>query len=191
MKKLEKQFVSNNDKVGNNNFELVRRQGNVAIYHRTDMNGNHRSYEVFIVNVVKAGASLPGGGTVKETYEQYPGSAQFGRTAYDCKTLERAEERFDELCKKVMEREQAAEDDRKNGVVRRRGRRSKTTKVNVVMPSKGSRFNMKMLIAETGLTQPRIYPMVKQWLSDGLISVVESVKSETGRGRPSLVYVVN
>ena len=49
MKKLEKSFVMNADKVGDNTFTQIKREGQVAIYQRTDMDGEHRSYEVFII----------------------------------------------------------------------------------------------------------------------------------------------
>jgi len=31
---------------------------------------------------------------------------------------------------------------------------------------------------------------VKEWLNDGVISINGSVKNETGRGKPSIEYVV-
>ena len=37
MKKLEKKFVMNADKVGNNNFVQLKRSDGVAMYERSDM----------------------------------------------------------------------------------------------------------------------------------------------------------
>ena len=81
MKKLQKEFTANYDKVGNNKFVQLRKEDGVAMYERLNMDGTHRIYEVFIVKVVEKGTPLPGGNKVQETYEQYPGCAAFGRYA--------------------------------------------------------------------------------------------------------------
>lgn len=184
MKKLEKRFKCNYDKVGDNIFTQIKREGKVAIYERSWPDGGVRSYEVFIIKTVEKGAPLPNGTKVEETYESYPGSAQFGKTAFDCKTLDRAEERFLELQEKVKNSEEAAEEAQRTGK-RNRGKRSKVKPVVKVPKGK---FTMKMLVTETGMTQPQLHPIVKQWVKDGVVSVIDSVKAEGGRGRPSLVY---
>ena len=73
----------NADKCGNHTFTQIRREGNIAAYRRNRVtDGSVHSYEVFIVKTVKAGTALPGGGTVAEDYEQYPGASAFGRHAW-------------------------------------------------------------------------------------------------------------
>jgi hypothetical protein len=47
---------------------------------------------------------------------------------------------------------------------------------------------MKMLISEYQLPQPTLYLIVKKWIADAKVSVVDSVKNESGRGKPALVY---
>lgn len=192
MKKLQKEFVGNFDRVGNNKFVQIRKENDVAIYERQNMDGTFRSYEVFIVKVIPKGASLPNGSKVSEAYEQYPGSSAFGRTAYDCKTIGAAEERFDELVKKAKESRLAKEQAEASGepVKKRGGRRSVKEKVKIELPKKNTKFSMKLLIAETKQSQPQLHPIVKQWLADGLIEIAEKVKAEGGRGRPSYVYIV-
>ncbi len=81
MKKLQKEFTGNYDKVGMNKFVQIKKENNVAIYQRFNTDGSHRSYEVFIVKDVPKGAPLPNGKTVEESYEQYPGANAFGKTA--------------------------------------------------------------------------------------------------------------
>ncbi|NBX51168.1 hypothetical protein EBT25_14880, partial [bacterium] len=67
MKKLQKEFTANYDKIGNNKFVQLRKENGVAMYERLNMDGTHRSYEVFIVKVVEKGTPLPGGNKVQET----------------------------------------------------------------------------------------------------------------------------
>ena len=190
MKKLQKEFTANYDKVGNNKFIQIKKENGVAIYERHNMDGSFRSYEVFSVKVVEKGTPLPGGNKVQETYEQYPGCAAFGKTAYDCKTIDQAEKRFDELVKKVKDSADAKEESIKTGKPIKRGRKA-SAKMNVKMPlNKGSKFTISMLTTYTGIDTVYIRKAVKEWLNDGVISVNGSVKNEAGRGKPATEYVV-
>lgn len=190
MKKLQKEFTGNFDRVGNTKFIQRKKENGVAMYERQNMDGTFRSYEVFIVKVVPKGTALPGGNTVQETYEQYPGCAAFGKTAYDCKTIDQAEKRFDELVKKVKDSNDAKEESIKTGKPIRRGRKA-SPKINVKMTlNKGSKFTISMLSTYTGVDSMFIRKAVKQWLIDGVISVTGSVKSESGRGKPANEYTV-
>lgn len=186
MKKLQKEFTANYDKVGNNKFIQIKKENGVAIYERQNMDGSHRSYEVFVVKVVEKGTPLPGGNKVQETYEQYPGCAAFGKTAFDCKTIDRAEERFDELVKKVKNSADAKEESIKTGKPIKRGRKANPKTAAVTVPS--GKFTMKMLIHMYDLPQPTLYLIVKKWIAEDKVGVVDSVKNESGRGKPSLVY---
>jgi hypothetical protein len=177
MKKLQKEFTGNFDRVGNTKFIQIKKENGVAIYERQNMDGSTRSYEVFIVKVVPKGTALPGGNTVQETYEQYPGCAAFGKTAYDCKTIDQAEKRFDELVKKVKDSADAKEEAAKTGVPVKRGRKA------------GPKMNVKMPLNK-GINTVYIRKAVTEWLNDGVISVNGNVKNETGRGKPSIEYVV-
>ena len=190
MKKLQKEFTGNFDRVGNTKVIQIKKENGVAIYERQNMDGTTRSYEVFIVKVVPKGTALPGGNTVQETYEQYPGCAAFGKTAYDCKTIDTAEKRFDELVKKVKDSADAKEEAAKTGTPVKRGRKA-SPKMNVKMTlNKGSKFTVSMLSAYTGVNSVYIRKAVNEWLDDGVINVNGSVKNETGRGKPSTEYVV-
>ena len=190
MKKLQKEFTGNFDRVGNTKFIQIKKENGVAIYERQNMDGSTRSYEVFIVKVIEKGTALPGGNSVQETYEQYPGCAAFGKTAYDCKTIGSAEERFDELVKKVKCINDAKEESIKTGVPVKRGRKA-STKMNVKMTlKKDSKFTINMLNTYTGVNTVYIRKAVNEWLESGVITINGTVKSENGRGKPSIEYIV-
>lgn len=186
MKLLKTEFVANYDRVGNNKFTQIKKENGVAMYERRNMDGTFRSYEVFIVKVVAEGTPLPGGNKVQETYEQYPGCAAFGKTAHDCKHIDVAEDRFDDLVKKVKNSNDAKEEAALTGKPVRRGRKSSTNKVVVNVPN--GKFTMKQLITNFNMSQAQLYPIVKGWVSAGLISVVDQIKPE-GKGRPAMVYM--
>jgi hypothetical protein len=175
MKTLEKEFVMNADATGNQTFRQLRKDSGVALYERIRSDNSHFGYEVFVIKTVKAGKKLPGGKVVEEDYERYPGAHVWGKTAWSPKTLSDAEDKFDELVAMVKSEE---------GQPKRRGRKSK--KVNLVLP-KGD-FTMKMLIAETGLTQPVLYVRLQKLIKDGAVKEVARVKSEGGRGKAAVVY---
>lgn len=184
MKDIPEKFVKNFDSVGNNTFTQIRREGNVYMYRRTRMDGTFKSYEVFMAKFIKKGTTLPGGMVEKEDRFQYPGSASFGKTAYDCRTETDADKRFEELLKKSKLAQESLEEAKITGK-RNKGRRAKT-KVEVKLPS--GKFTMKMLIANTGLSQPVLYLIVKQWLADNRIKVDSLQKTEGQRGRPQVIY---
>jgi len=187
MKKLELEFTGNYDQVGVTRFVQVKRTNEVAMYRRERKDGTFKSFEVFIVKTRKKGDPLPNGAVEKEDRECYAGTSQFGKTAYDCKTESQAEQRFDELLLKSKNQSEAKEEAIKTGKPNK-GRRG--TKKTVVIPEKGNKFTMKMLITNTGLTQPVLFSIVKSWLDSGTIKINGYIKPEGGRGRPSIEYVV-
>lgn len=191
MKKLQKEFSSNVDKVGLNKFVQLRKENGVAMYERFNTDGSHRSYEVFSIKVIPKGAPLPNGKTVEESYESYPGSSVFGRTAYDCRTLAQAEERFDQLVIKVKESAEAKEESIKSGKPNRgRKSRGEAIKKTIAIPPKGTRFTTKFLVSNSGIPQPLLFPIIKSWHHNGYIQIAGTIKNECGKGRPSIEYIV-
>lgn len=77
----------------------ITRSDRAAIYARSRVNepDTIHGYEVFLIKTIEAGSPLPGGKTVAETYESYPGSTAFGKTAWFYPTEETARRRFDAL----------------------------------------------------------------------------------------------
>jgi len=206
MSDLPKHFVKNNDFVGNCNFDLVKKQNDVYLYHRTNMDGSHRSYEVFISKFIAKGTPLPGGLSEKEDRMAYPGAAQFGKTAYDCKTLDQAERRFDELLVKSKEKVLNKELSLKTGKIVR-GRKSNPNKVVVVkakggkrgrkrmdvkfqLPQVGETFTMKQLVAASGVSQPLLYIRLQELIGSGKVQESARVRTEGQRGRAAVLYKV-
>jgi hypothetical protein len=185
MKDIPKKFVKNCDGVGDNTFIQVKKEGNVYMYRRERMDGTVKSYEVFLSKFIAKGTPLPNGAVEKEDRMQYPGSALFGKSAYDCKTEDQAETRFEQLVKKSKDSEDAKEEAVRTGKPNK-GRRKAKAKPSIDVPK--GKFNMKFLIEATGYTQPELYPIVKNWLTNNKILVVGKKKAEGGKGRSAFVY---
>ena len=47
---------------------------------------------------------------------------------------------------------------------------------------------MKMLVAETGLSQPTLYLYIQNLIKEGLVREVDRVRVEGQRGKASVVY---
>lgn len=190
MKDIPKHFVANNDKVGNCNFDLVKKDGAVYMYHRTNMDGSHRSYEVFHSKFVAKGTPLPGGAVEKEDRMQYPGSAAFGRTAFDCKSLDHAEQRFDELVKRAKSSKANADTDDTNKVKRGRGR--KRMSLELVLPPTGQRFTKKQLMntLNKSVNPSVVYNRIQELVRAGKVVEDGTFREEGQRGKAQVIYRV-
>jgi len=73
-------------------FVMVSRQNNVAVFRKTK--DSHSSYEVIIVRQKSNPSSKLG---IREHYEAYPVSEEWGIYGWSCTTLERANEKMQEL----------------------------------------------------------------------------------------------
>lgn len=176
MKILSTEFTMNADKCGNEVFRQMRKSDGVAMYQRIYLDGRIKGYEVFIIKTIKAGTALPGGKSVAEDYEQYPGAAQWGKTAWSPGSEAAADEKFDALVKRLRS---------DVGQPKRRGRKA-TAATTFVVPS--GQFTMKMLIEQTGMTQPVLYIRLQKLIKEGKVVEVDRVRTETGRGRLAVVY---
>jgi len=110
----------------------VKREGNVAIYSFSKVKtpAKIQCWEVFRFKTILKGTPLPGNVFVEQTYEQYPGSNMFGKSAWSVHSIGRAEEIFDELVKEDKQKTAQAETDAANGVVtKKRGRPAKVKTV--------------------------------------------------------------
>lgn len=187
MKTLEKTFTMNADKCGNHTFTQVRRDGNVAAYRRNNLNDNHfRGFEVFLIKVVKAGASLPGGGIVAESYEQYPGASFFGRSAWSITGVEkvaegRAMELFDELIKTETDPTEAEEIRMEVVPVARVVKGEVTLKIPEVP------FTQKELASFNGIENYKdVYSNLQKMLNGKILKVVG--QREVTRGKPAKLF---
>ena len=75
-------------------YTLVRRTERVCIYAQA-VSEKVTAYEVFIPRIIKP--TLLPSGYRSEACEVFPGNEDFGKTAWTCTTLEKANERFDQL----------------------------------------------------------------------------------------------
>ena len=48
---------------------------------------------------------------------------------------------------------------------------------------------MKFLMNTTGITQPILQVLTKNWIAEGVIDIAGNIKAE-GRGRPAIEYIV-
>lgn len=131
IKKLEIDKVWTGDGFGQADAVLlhqIKREGNCAIYSTSKVKTPAKisGYEVFRFKTILKGTPLPGGVVVEQSYEQYPGSGMFGKSAWNVHSLRRAEEVFDELLKEDKDKVAQVESDAANGIVtKRRGRPKK------------------------------------------------------------------
>lgn len=189
MKLLEQEFVQNSDKRGDNKFVQVKRNEYGAIYQRFKMDGTPLEFEVFQVKVAGGNEIF---GRHYDEYEQYPGAASFGRTAWSVNSLQQAEKIFDEIT--------AGKGSRKDGqtaitpiVVKirktggKRGR-PRVSRPEIVLPKK--KFNMKDLLKvnKTGWSQPTLYIELMKLVKQD--KVQEAERKQLGRGRPVVFYKV-
>jgi hypothetical protein len=115
---LEKEFVTNANQTGKQTFSFVKEGVSadgkkVCLYKRTSLDGQVFGYEIFIPSVKKAGTyPLPNGKTItyEQDFEEYPGAAKFGKSAWFCSTLITAEVRFAELMERGTIVESTGED---------------------------------------------------------------------------------
>lgn len=191
MKTLETNFVKNVDLSGNNRFIQLRKDGNVAMYRRERMDGRVIGFEVFIFKTVTAGSPLPGGGTVQETYESYPGGKAFGRSAWfigGVNAEQRANERYNELVKgeTVTENDNTEEEETTSlPVVKVSKVRTERTKLK--LPSYP--FSQKELAAFNGIENYKeVYTDLQRMLADGTLRKGE--KRESTRGKAAQLFEV-
>jgi hypothetical protein len=188
IKKLETEFVLNADKRGDNTFKQVKRNDFAAIYHRFDMEGKPLEFEVFAVK--KAGGTTVFG-RYYEPYEQYPGAAAFGRTAWSVNSIQRAQQIFEEITAGKGLRKQGQVTDKPVLVKLKKVKgvkgRPRVARPELVLPRK--QFCMKELLAvNTGYTQPVLYIDLMKLVKQN--KVVEAERKQLGRGRPVVFYKV-
>jgi hypothetical protein len=189
MKTLEQNFVMNADKCGDHTFTQTRREGNICCYRRNKVDDERfHSFEVFIIRVVKAGSPLPGGGSVAEDYEPYPGKSAFGRTAWSINTEQRANTVFNGL---LSAKHSIPEPDTTTA--------EETELVNVVKvvrPKSDRRaikfpkgpFTQKELAAFNSIENYKeVYTDLQRALADGTLKISAQVK-EVSRGRAAKMF---
>ena len=188
MKLLRTEFVANYDKCGDNKFIQVKLNDVAAVYRREHLDGTLKSFEVFKLKIVEAGASLPGGGKVEETYVSYPGAHAFGKSAWEFKNETAAINKFNELTDAANAPVVKVEPKKYVPTGGKRGRKA-SVKASVVFPK--GQFTMKSLLkVNTSYKQPNLYIELQKLVKGNKVKVVGHQKSDSGRGKPQVVYGV-
>jgi hypothetical protein len=189
MKLLPQEKIENNDKSGKNRFVQLRKEGNFALYRREKLDGLLVGFEVFSFKTIQAGAPLPGGGTVEETYESYPGAAAFGRTAWFIggdNAAERAHNRFDELVKGKVTPEPEIEEETVHAVTITK---TPTTPIKLGLKFPDKPFTQKELAAFNGFDNYKVvYSDLQKGLASGLLVVAG--ERPAPRGKPAKLFSV-
>lgn len=195
MKKLQVEFQSNADQCGLHTFKQIKRTANTALYQRIRKNGTTHSYEAFKIKIVKAGTIFAKGAKpIEEDYESYPGKGGFGKYAYSCKTLDRAEMRYEELLKAQIafddvddDAVESTDNEKKQSVNKvaagKRGRKAKD-RSNLKIPK--DKFTMKQLeLLNPEVSFAFLYQHIRSLLNIEY-KIVESIGGK--RGKPTIVY---
>ena len=181
MKLLRTEFVANYDKCGDNKFIQVKLTDKSAVYRREYMDGRLKSFEVFKIKVVEAGAPLPNGKVVEESYVVYPGGQSFGKTAWEYKNLAAAMDKFNEL-EAVVKQPVVA------GVKGKRGRQA-VARPDLIFPN--SHFTMNDILKLNVLySKPTMYVTLSKLLANGKLKVVDKIRPSNGRGKAMNVFSV-
>lgn len=190
MKQLRTSFQKNVDHCGMHNFTQIKRSDKAALYQRTRLDGTIHSFEVFKIKVVLKGAPLPNNKFVEEDYESYPGKYSFGKTAYSCKTLDQAEERYEELNggDPVAPDSTPSEVDEAGSEPKPKISRKPIDRSKIKLPSKGDKFKMKN-VAEMNpdISVSSLYNHIRDMVNNNQCKVAGKVII-AGHKKPTLLY---
>jgi hypothetical protein len=193
MKEIELEFISNANGTGKMTFKRVKAGvtpsgKNVYIYSRTKMDGTPFTFEVIVPLIKKAGTyklplpkDAPPGTpnptiTYTEDFEEYPGAAKFGFTAWDCNTLPYALQRFNELISVPIEIPEVEEDETPEVVesVPKHHGRQKGPRPVLTVPPVGELFSVKELAAKNNVA----YIVADVFRKEALGKTIRFVKTE-------------
>lgn len=137
-------------------YELVKRNDLAAMYKQF-LNGVQIGYEVFVVKI-QPSFTFPNG-TINPSKEGFPSNENFGKTAWSFNSIEKSNERYEEITKGIIHPERIKIEKEIPKVKRGRGRPRKHKKgINKVrVPKKkfvweGKEFNSKSEVARILLT---------------------------------------
>lgn len=173
---MQTQFITNADGCGDQVFTQIKRQGNVAIYSRTDPETDRVvGYEVIVISTVKAGTVyVKGGKPTEHASESYPGCKSFGKSGWACVSIGQAENKFSQVVKDeqttvpVMEISKQVEQESADIPV---GEFTQTQFATMnCMPPRGIVYNVLQTLIDKGL-------------------VKLSRRVQMGPGRPTSLYI--
>lgn len=172
-------------------LKQVKRTESVALYSRV-RNGKIESYEVFTIRKRLKGQPLPGGLFEKEDREVYPSANQFGKIAWACQTLDRANEKFDELVSgPSVEINNNDEDNNDHSeietpVVSETPKKERVKKT-VSFPIPDTEFSIGDYASSLGVSYAEVFLWSKQELVNGTIKLLRKER-RNGSRKPTNVY---
>lgn len=196
MRTIEEQFSYNANQTGVQSFERVCQQQtptghNAYIYKRVLPDGRIFGFEVFVPSVKKAGTyPLPNGKSIsyEEDFEEYPGAAKFGRSAWACITEERARVRLADLVKALPvalvespeEEKESVTAPVSNGRGRPRGERP-------VLSMPEGEFSCKELAEKNGVEYVTAFVFLKEAEEAGTVKRTRTER-RAARGKPTQLF---
>lgn len=170
------------------NHTQLKREGRIAIFERSAVNGVQTHYEV--VRIKEHGAYTLGGATI-EAGESYPSSNSWGIDGftYTAEQLSDANKKFVEM---VNEDEKTPiVKDSKTGkkVAGKRGRKALDT-VALVFPA--GKFTLKELEKKNPKVSKSVFAAtLRKVMKENQLKKIGTVKNWTGRGRVPLLFTKN
>lgn len=197
LEKTEPVFETNANQTGVQRFEMVKRgttqdDKNVYIYKRSYPNGQIFAYEVFLPKILKAGTvqKFPGGAEriVENDIEEYPNGAKtdFGKRAWFCSTLERAEARFNQLTQTCVTTHEETETETESENVPHNRGRSKNDRPVLTIPV--AEFSTKELAEQNNVDYSVAFLFLKEKLAEGKI-VRTREERRAAKGKPTQLFV--
>ncbi len=171
MIKLETQFVSGEGGYSSNplTYTQVIRNDKYAVYERS-LDGHVKDYETFVIIFKKKGQKCFNSIAQDDT-ENYTSTGKFGKTAWSFKNKTAALNKFNELTDKNIIDNTDDDDD----------------KESIIIPREN--FTMKNLVSvNTEYTQPILYIEIQKLIKSNKVKVVGHQKSDSGRGKPQVIY---
>jgi hypothetical protein len=164
----------------------LKRTDTVALYQRTQKNGQPGGYEVFIVNIIKAGTPLPGGGVVEESYEQYPTANRFGRIAWAPGSLARAEKIYANLLEGRKPGDgDGVEDDEVEPSNEPKVKRVKKELTNLTLPNMS--FTVNELAEQNKVDYPIAFQFIKLAITENKVKFIRTER-RNAKGKESNIY---
>jgi len=187
---LETEFVSGAGGYSANplTYKQVTRTETVALYARHREDGTLKDHEVFRIKLLKKGHQIFKQ-TLEDDTEQYPSNEKFGRTAWSFLRLGAAMVKYQELVEGKVATVDTSDDGDETEVAPRLVGRARNERPELVYPAT-ERFTMKdlALVNSVGWNPALIYNHIKKEMEGGVLVEVARVKTDSGRGKPSVVY---
>lgn len=170
MIKLEETFISGDGGFSTDpqTYTQIKRTDKSAIY-QVSRDGKINGFEVFLIKILPKGTQIFAK-TQEEDEEKYPSTGTFGKTAWFCATLERANERYEELNNASVNAD--AEEEKKE---------------NLIIPV--GEFSTKDFAESNKIEYPIAFLFIKSAIEENKIKFVREERRNV-KGKPSKIYTM-